>query len=351
MNSVERQLLSVNVNIGMTAAQMKLYRALFTDDSPTSQALKRRLTSLSKNMDREVLNVGYLSAYNTSVITETKEAELKALIEMKGYTEAVRDSLTYIGGILGDIVSGDIDSWADLVKKVKGDISDMVIDKTTVKGNWSVKDSYKDGEYNYNGAYSNVHGEYQVSTAEAHAGYVGSILSKDKDGNLIFAPALSAAAGASYTFFHAAGNASIGNDLIGANASGEVTVGKVAAEVGTSFGLYDKDGNVNPNVHLNLDAEAILIDASAEGSATILGTEAKAKASLNIGAGAHAHIDFGDGSIKADIGASLGIGFSLSFEINYSGTVNAVKDISRSVTSFFRKEGGKAVKSYFSNLW
>ena len=50
-----------------------------------------------------------------------------------------------------------------------------------------------------------------------------------------------------------------------------------------------------------------------------------------MGIGAHADVGIKDGKLKVDIGASLGIGASIGFELDVGGTVKAVQEVSKSI--------------------
>ena len=52
---------------------------------------------------------------------------------------------------------------------------------------------------------------------------------------------------------------------------------------------------------------------------------------MNFGIGAHADIGIVDHKIKCDIGASLGVGASIGFEIDTGGVVNAVSDMAKAI--------------------
>jgi hypothetical protein len=354
MNNASNDLSHLFINLGFTNLQLKSVSWMLQDKSPTSDALKKRLNSFTNKLGQEAANISYLHSYNTKVTSETSAAELKAYMEMKGYSEAVQNEIGKIAGALGYISSVDVNGLKELVEKIKTiytDVNNKIVDSTSVRGNWKAEAVYKDGSYTYSNGDTYVHGEYQIGAAEAHASYSGGIFKTDENGNLVLSPTFKAAAGASITAFTASGIAKVGNDMIGAGVEGNVTVGKVGAEIGVSTGLFDKNGNLNPNLHLNANAEAILVDASAEGRVTVLGTDAKVKGSVNVGIGAHANVDIGDGKIKADLGASLGLGVSLSLEIDYSKTVNAVKDAATGIYSNVQKgvsEGiRKCLKKWF----
>lgn len=57
-----------------------------------------------------------------------------------------------------------------------------------------------------------------------------------------------------------------------------------------------------------------------------MGTDLGVTGGVNIGIGAHAEAGLVDGKIKVDIGASIGIGVNVGFEVDPSGTIDAVCD-------------------------
>ena len=62
----------------------------------------------------------------------------------------------------------------------------------------------------------------------------------------------------------------------------------------------------------------------------MLGTDVGVTGSLKVGVGAHAEVGYTDGKLKVDIGAAVGVGFDLGFEVDVSGTVDAVVDVATS---------------------
>lgn len=189
----------------------------------------------------------------------------------------------------------------------------------------------KEGAY-YDKKIKSDHGSLGVSALayKAYAGVEGGLFKKDDDGNLVFNPNIAAKVGASFTALEVVGAYAIGNDYLGANVNGNITAGKINAEAEATANLMDDSGNFNPHAKLNASAEAILVDAKASAGVTVLGTKADVTGSVNVGVGAHAKVEIGDGKIACDIGASLGIGASVKFELDYSGTVKAVKSAAKS---------------------
>ncbi len=165
---------------------------------------------------------------------------------------------------------------------------------------------------------------------EAYTNAEGGIFTKDEESNLLFNPHISAKMGASFSVLNAEGTYATGDNMLGTDVSGQVTVGKASGEVEASASFRDSNGNINPHAKLDASVELILINAKAQAGVTVLGTKAEVKGSVNIGVGAHANLEIGDGKIVCDIGASLGIGGSISIAIDYGGTVDAIKDIANS---------------------
>ena len=206
------------------------------------------------------------------------------------------------------------------------DLKEGIVDETGFKVS-----AKTDGAY-YSEKIQCEHGSAGVTILgyEAYANSEGNIFTKDSEGNLIFDPHINAKMGASFSVLTAEGTYATGNNMLGTDVSGQVTVGQVSGEVEASASLRDSDGNINPHAKLDASAEMILIDAKAQAGVTVLGTKAEVKGSVNVGVGAHANLEIGDGKIVCDIGASLGIGASISIAIDYGGTVDAIKDFANS---------------------
>lgn len=215
----------------------------------------------------------------------------------------------------------------EAVEEAIKNAKDTIIDKTSFEAEAKKEGAYYKKELNCENGSLGV----SVSEYEAYASAEGGLFSKDEDGNLKFDPKIAAKVGASYTLLDVAGNYAVGNDMLGAGVSGDIIVGKVSGQVEAEASLMGEDGSFNPHAKVEASAEAILVDAKAQAGVTVLGTEAKVEGSVNIGIGAHANFEVGDGKIECDIGASLGIGASLKFSIDYGGTVDAIKKGCKSV--------------------
>ena len=165
----------------------------------------------------------------------------------------------------------------------------------------------------------------KIGTAEAHAGISGGLYGYDKDGKLVIAPAIKAEMGVSASLFTANAEGRIGlgenNDMLGAYGKGEVSAGKVEAKAGFDAALFTEKG---PQLRGKLSAEAIAGEAKGSVGVTVLGADIGVSGSVNYGIGAHADVGLVDGKVKVDIGATLGVGFSVGFEVDIGGSVKAV---------------------------
>lgn len=177
---------------------------------------------------------------------------------------------------------------------------------------------------------------YNFGRARADATFKTGIYQYDKNGNKIIAPSVNAKCGASYSLINFEGKAGAGDENLGIEAQGEINVGKVSAEVESNIDFISNDGKLDPQVNISANAEAIAVEAEGEVDIKILGTESKLSAGVNVGVGAHLDVGIEDGKIKCDLGASLGVGFNVGFELDVGGMVN---------------NGVKAVKSGAKSAW
>ena len=184
----------------------------------------------------------------------------------------------------------------------------------------------------------NASAEIKLGHAEAHGSLKTGLYGYDKYGNRLIAPGVEATVGASVLVASVSGKAGIGDEYNGAGVDGEITLGKASAEGTAKFAIFGKDekGNLkfNPEGKLSGSAELIGAEAKASGNVRLLGTEAKVSGSVNVGIGAHAEVGYVDGKIKCDIGAAVGVGFSVSFEVDVSKTVDAVTGFVKALWPF-----------------
>lgn len=183
------------------------------------------------------------------------------------------------------------------------------------------------------GAIGYLSGSYDVAAgkAEADASAYAGVYSYTEDGKKIFTPGIGAEIGVGVTAFSASAKGALGDEYFDVHGKLSADVGKVDAKASVNVGLFDKDGNLNPQVGAKLSAEALLAEASASAGVKLAGTDVDVKGSVNFGIGAHADMGLTDGKLSVDIGASLGVGIGVKLEIDFSGTVNAVADTVDSV--------------------
>lgn len=173
-----------------------------------------------------------------------------------------------------------------------------------------------------------------VGKVEAVGQAYGGLYTIGEDGQKHLRLGMGAEIGVGVTAFAAEAEQEIGSEMLGAYGQAEVAVGKMEAKGSIDAALFDKDGNFDPVLQGKVDAEAILAEASVSGGAMIGGTKIGGKASVNFGIGAHAEAGYHDGKFTFDLGASVGVGFSLKAEIDVSGTIEAV---SGACHNFFSK--------------
>ena len=183
-----------------------------------------------------------------------------------------------------------------------------------------------------------------VGEAEAHASISGGFYVVGADGEKKFSPGVKAEVGASVTALEIDWEQQwLGDENFGLNSDVTVTAGKASAQAEAVAQIYGEDGKLNPQFGAGVSAE--LIGGELEGSVgvNVLGGEIGVKGSVNYGIGAHADVGYKDGVFKCDIGASLGVGVSLGFEVDVGGMVNTVADAASSAW--------EGIKSGWNSFW
>ncbi len=212
----------------------------------------------------------------------------------------------------------------DFYKK-KGTILDQKLAEAKAEATWIEQEASGKSKYAQGTA------GYKVATAEAHADASAGFYVYEKDENgktkRIFSPGVSAGAGASVALLSGAAEGRIGlgknNDMLGVYGKGEVEA--ISAEAKAEVGINRNE------VHAELSAEANLVKAEGSAGATVLGTDIGVTGAVKVGVGAHAEVGYTDGKFKVDIGAAVGVGVDIGFEIDVSGTVQAVTSTAQSV--------------------
>ena len=147
----------------------------------------------------------------------------------------------------------------------------------------------------------------------------------------VTAGGIEAKVGVAFSAFTAEAAAQLGNDMLGAHGNVEVDIGHAEAEVGVSIGIWDDEGNLDLRAKADASAEVIVAEVSGTVGVDIAGTDIDLKGSLNFGVGAHASVGFEDGKFSLDVGASLGVGGSVSLEIDVSGTLDMIADFTNDI--------------------
>ena len=106
------------------------------------------------------------------------------------------------------------------IKDKKNEVVDNIVDKTSISGKAEASVSFSKGEASVEGKYGSASASYDFLNATAYASGAAGIFQKDKNGNLVFNPNVSAKIGASVTAITAAAEGKLGNDFF--NVHGEV---------------------------------------------------------------------------------------------------------------------------------
>lgn len=172
--------------------------------------------------------------------------------------------------------------------------------------------------------------EGKLLTGEAHAEVSAGlyVYTKNKDGSTqkVFSPGISAEVGASVAVVQveAEGRIGLGEDKNMLGVYGDVEAEVLTAEAKAKVAFNRKE------VYAGASAEADIAKISGTAGVSVLGTDVGVTGSLKVGVGAHAEVGYTDGKLKVDIGAAVGVGFDLGFEVDVSGTVDAAVDVATS---------------------
>lgn len=168
----------------------------------------------------------------------------------------------------------------------------------------------------------------KVLTGEAHAEAAAGLyrFTKDSDGKIkkIFSPSVSAEVGASASVLDASaeGRIGLGKDKNMLGVYGNANVKALSAEAKAGVGFIP-----GKQAYAGASAEANLVKAEGAAGVSVLGTDIGVTAGVKVGVGAHANAGYTDGKLKVDVGAAVGVGFDLGFEVDVGGTVDAVRDV------------------------
>lgn len=155
------------------------------------------------------------------------------------------------------------------------------------------------------------------------------------DGEQKFSPGVRAEAGASVTALDVEWDQHwFGDDNFGLDTSVDLTIGEASASGIVTAQLFNADGKPDVQIYAEAKAEAILAEARGSVGLSILGGGVTVSGGVRAGVGAHFTAGLKDGVVQCDIGASLGIGFSLSFEVDLGSMVKTLAGSAFSALGF-----------------
>lgn len=367
VQSGAQQLDQVSRELQKMEMEILVIRGSLGFEVASANAIRSRLGTLSQNIQRQRRNTGSMATGLRQTAQKYRNTESRIC----GRTKAGNSLRGIISQVISAIPGGKLDfilddfknlkdfmsqfftepgggkkSWLELlltapaayeglinwVDGLKDDIKDGIVDFTTIEGeakaDWKLWEAGVSGEYGSAGV--------TALAAEAYASGSAGLFTKNDDGELIFNPNIDAQMGASFTALHMDAKGHVGNEMLGAKGNASVDVGKVAAAASTTVGMFDEHGNLDPRLKASASAEAIAIEAKGEAGVTVLGAEAKVSGSVNVGIGAHADVGYADGVFSLDIGASLGVGASIAFEVDVGGFVNTVADVAKCILPWLK---------------
>lgn len=216
-------------------------------------------------------------------------------------------------------LAGALSLWEDSKEKVEA--------ATTYDKSASADGALLSGSGVFDSGLLQASGEYAVGSYSASAALNAQLF--DDDGN--FAPGVSGEVGVSGSLFDASGEVSYGNEIAGAALAGSVTVLAASAAASGSLGFTDGEFEAKASA----SAEATLAEAEGEASIEVLGVEGKVTGSAGVGVGAHLDAGYSDGVISFDVGAYVGVGGSIGFEVDIGGAVDAVCDFAESLLDWW----------------
>ncbi len=176
----------------------------------------------------------------------------------------------------------------------------------------------KDGNY--------YHSEMDFLKQEMYADVYGGLFYTDPEtGEKKLRMAAGVNLGYTMTALSLAQEARLGDENFGIYSKVEGTFGKIEGKANAIVGLYDANGNFNPNAYAKLAGEVVLAEVTGKVGTNLFGTDIGVEAGINFGIGAHAEFGYKDGKFSMDVGASLGLGGSVKLEVDIGGMVNAIK--------------------------
>lgn len=178
-----------------------------------------------------------------------------------------------------------------------------------------------------------------VETDWGSYSYSADFMKAEASGSLeITGGGIEAEIGVAISAFTAEAEGQLGDDMLGLHGKVGVEAGKAEANGSLGLGIWDENGNFNPKLSAKVSAEAIAAEVSGKVGVDVAGVKVDAKGSLNFGVGAHADIGMRDGKLSVDLGASLGVGASIKFDVDISGAVeyagDALNEVGKAIGDF-----------------
>lgn len=295
-----------------------------------------------KNSNLKVYLAKYESEHSEQYFLKLEESEklsLKASGKFKNLSDALKDKDDQLSDYLKDkgLFKEDKDThyYKDGKEIDEAEAPSFYKRQVTlaeIKKEAKAKVSIYEGKFD-----TPLGGELSVTVgeAEAHANIAGGLYVVGKKGERVFSPGVSAEIGASVTALQLDyENQLLGDEMLGLNVDGSVVVGEASAKASGEINFMgkDKDGNIvfDPQVNVGVKAEAVAFKAEGSAGVNVLGGEVGVKGSVKVGVGVNADVGYKDGVFKCELGASLGIGFDVGFEVDVGGMVNTVADAASS---------------------
>lgn len=194
------------------------------------------------------------------------------------------------------------------------------------------------GEYAEDYEYT---GKMQLGKADAdgHCG-AGAILIRKEDGSTVGGAGLTVSGEAKAEVAEASGKLRAGTEEYNMHAGGSVAIVKTGVKGAATVGMDDK-GNVQMNA--NGSAEVNLAEANGNIGTTIGGVDFGINGSVKVGIGVKANIGYSDGKLHCEVGAALGVGGSVGFDLDVGAIGKKVSEATKTTTN--------AITSAFKVLW
>lgn len=208
---------------------------------------------------------------------------------------------------------------------------------------WEASDALLHGDASGEYGIASGSASYDVAKYEAEASLKAGLYSTKvgPDGKevRVLEPGISAKVGAGFTAFEAEASGKIGTDDFNLHGKVDGKALTASAEAKLEVGIIDG----KPVGHVKMGAEANLAEVSGEVGLNVIGVDAKVTGSLKVGVGADLDVGYKDGKFSCEIGASLGVGFDVGFEVDVGGLVDGVTETCGKVADSISALGGAIV--------